>query len=71
MDKKNVFQILSNSDPKNENPEDNFFDDLFKGYNIKRIEANRMINCNGNLRGKIKEILITNYQRNKNEKIDR
>ena len=61
IDKKGAFQILSNSDPKNENPEDNFFDELYKNFNIKRIEANRMINCNGKLRGKINEIIITNY----------
>ncbi len=53
--------IISNSDPKNTNHEDNFFDDLYKEYYIKRIDAKRMINCNGENRGNISELLITNY----------
>jgi len=61
MDKKSILQILSNSDPKNEDPNDNFFDELYRKFHIKRIEATRMINCNGKLRGKIKEIMIKNY----------
>jgi DNA adenine methylase len=54
--------MLSNSDPKNENPEDDFFEKAFLGYNIFRVSANRAINCNGEKRGKINELLITNYQ---------
>lgn len=53
--------MLSNSDPKNENPQDTFFDKLYDKFNITRVRANRMINCNGNKRGKINELLITNY----------
>jgi len=52
--------VLSNSDPKNENEDDNFFDDLYKTLKINRITAKRMINCNGDSRGNIKELLITN-----------
>ena len=52
--------VLSNSDPKNVNKEDNFFDDLYKNYIINRVEANRAINSNGDKRGKIKELLICN-----------
>lgn len=52
--------VLSNSDPKNVNEEDNFFDDLYKNYTINRVEANRAINSNGDKRGKIKELLICN-----------
>ena len=54
--------MLSNSDPKNENPEDDFFEKAFSGYNIFRVSAGRAINCNGDKRGKINELLITNYQ---------
>ncbi|MCK4358952.1 MAG: Dam family site-specific DNA-(adenine-N6)-methyltransferase [Candidatus Cloacimonetes bacterium] len=61
MHKKGACQILSNSDPKNANLDDDFFDELYKEFKIDRVLANRMINCNGNLRGKIKEIIITNY----------
>lgn len=53
--------MLSNSDPKNENPEDDFFEKAFSGYNIFRVSAGRAINCNGDKRGKINELLITNY----------
>jgi len=53
--------MLSNSDPKNTSIDDCFFDNLYSMFKIKRIEANRMINCNGNSRGKINELLIVNY----------
>jgi DNA adenine methylase len=53
--------MLSNSDPKNENPDDNFFEDLYKGFRIKRVSASRMINRDVTKRGKIKELLIMNY----------
>ena len=48
--------ILSNSDTK-----DGFFDNLYKGYNIQRIQARRNINRNPNGRGKIDELLIKNF----------
>lgn len=53
--------ILSNSDPKNNNESDNFFDDLYSDYNIGRVKAKRNINSKGNKRGYVSEILITNY----------
>lgn len=53
--------MLSNSDPKNVDKNDNFFDDLYAGYNIMRVEASRAVNSVGSRRGKIKELLITNY----------
>ncbi len=53
--------MLSNSDPKNVDQTDNFFDDLYEKYHIKRLLATRMINCNASKRGLIKEVLITNY----------
>lgn len=53
--------LVSNSDPKNTNPEDDFFDEIYSAYNIQRVEANRMINCNAEARGKIKELLISNF----------
>ncbi len=52
--------VLSNSDPKNVNEEDNFFDDLYKNYTINRVEATRAINSKGSKRGKINELLISN-----------
>jgi len=53
--------ILSNSDPKNEDVNDNFFDDLYKDFTINRVQAKRSINSNGKKRGAISEILVTNY----------
>ncbi len=57
--------ILSNSDPKNTDEKDNFFDDLYKGFNINRIQSKRRINSNASKRGNISELLITNVVSNK------
>ena len=37
LDNKNCLLMLSNSDPKNTNEEDNFFDDIYAGFEIKRV----------------------------------
>jgi len=58
--------ILSNSDVKGKNENDNFFDDLYSDFNIQRVEAKRSINANPEKRGKLTELLITN-QVNKKE----
>lgn len=68
LDTKGAKIMLSNSDPKNLNEEDNFFDDLYSDFNIKRVYAKRNINSVGSKRGKITELLITNY--NKDESIE-
>ena len=52
--------LASNSDPKNTNKEDNFFDDLYSNFEIERITASRMINSNAKRRGAISELLISN-----------
>ena len=52
--------ILSNSDVKGRNPNDDFFDDLYEQFDIKRIFATRMVNANAEKRGKLTELLITN-----------
>ena len=59
--KKGAKVVVSNSDPKNTNKDDRFFDELYKKYYINRITAKRVINCNGQSRGKISELLITNF----------
>ncbi len=61
LDKKGAKLMLSNSDPKNENPTDDFFERNYKGFNIARVTANRMINCDATKRGAINELIITNY----------
>lgn len=38
--------ILSNSDVKGKNPDDNFFYDLYADFNINRVDARRSINAN-------------------------
>lgn len=59
--KKGAKVVVSNSDPKNSNAEDNFFDVIYGEHKIKRVEATRMINCEASARGKIKELLISNF----------
>ncbi|GET20810.1 restriction endonuclease subunit M [Prolixibacter denitrificans] len=53
--------LLSNSDPKNEDPENHFFDELYGDYQIERVQARRAINSRGSRRGEISELLIRNY----------
>ena len=53
--------MLSNSDPRNENPQDSFFEELYAGFSIHKVLASRRINSNGAKRGPITELLITNY----------
>jgi DNA adenine methylase len=61
LHKKKAKLILSNSDPKNENPNDDFFEMAYQDYRIERVKASRNINSNAQKRGKINEILILNY----------
>ena len=58
----NVKLMLSNSNPKNNNEEDDFFEQIYNGFKINEIKANRMINSNKEKRGKISELLIINYE---------
>ncbi|MCZ2107731.1 MAG: DNA adenine methylase [Burkholderiales bacterium] len=51
--------LVSNSDPKNSNKDDNFFDDLYRNFDIYRVQASRMINSNASGRGAITELMIT------------
>jgi len=53
--------LLSNSDPKNEDPTDRFFEDQYKEFTIDTVKATRLINCKASGRGQINELLITNY----------
>ena len=58
---KGAMVVVSNSDPKNTIKEDEFFDKIYAIHKIKRVEATRMINCNSDARGRIKELLISNF----------
>ncbi len=62
LDKKGAKLLLSNSDPKNKDAKDDFFEINYKGYQIKRVKASRNINSNPFKRGQINELLIKNYQ---------
>ncbi|WP_414469482.1 DNA adenine methylase [Methanobacterium sp. ACI-7] len=61
MNKRGAYLMLSNSDPKNIDNNDYFFDDAYRGYKIDRIPAKRNINSNILKRGEISELIITNY----------
>ena len=54
LDKKGAKVMLSNSDTE-------FIKRLYEGYNLSFVKANRMINCDATKRGKINEVVITNY----------
>ncbi len=60
LDKRGAKVMLSNSDSE-------FIKRLYKGYNVNFVKATRMINCNAEGRGKINEVVITNYSINKKE----
>ncbi|ROL60883.1 DNA adenine methylase [Bacteroidetes/Chlorobi group bacterium ChocPot_Mid] len=60
LDALNHTWILSNSDVKGKDENDNFFDDLYSDFKIERVNAKRSINANPEKRGLLKELLITN-----------
>jgi DNA adenine methylase len=61
MHERGASLMLSNSDPRNTDPEDGFFDELYAAFGIRRVEAIRAISSDGGGRGAITEILVTNY----------
>ena len=60
ISKKGAMVLASNSDPKNADVNDNFFDELYSQFEIERVSASRMINSDAKKRGAIKELLISN-----------
>ena len=52
----------NNADCSAKNPEDTFFEELYKDFRIERVYASRFINANPNKRGKLTELLIKNYE---------
>jgi DNA adenine methylase Dam len=61
LDRRGVKWLLSNSDPHNIDADQNFLDDLYASYNIRRVVAPRSIGAAGGTRKKISELLISNY----------
>ena len=60
ISKKGAVVLASNSDPKNADKNDDFFDKLYANFNIERVSASRMVNSNAKKRGSINELLISN-----------
>lgn len=64
LDEKGAKFLLSNSDLKNfGNDEEHFFDELYKNFNIKRVMARRSGSAKAEGRGKVKELLVSNIQK--------
>ena len=61
LHERSVSFMLSNSDPKNADATDDFFDVLYGDFQIDRVSAYRAINSKASGRGKISEILVRNY----------
>lgn len=57
--------MLSNSDVKAKDMNDNFFDEIYSEFSISRVKARRTINANPEKRGELNELLITNYNTEK------
>ncbi len=57
LDKKGVYVMLSNHNTT-------LINELYKDYHIHVIEAKRNINSNGKKRGKVEEVIITNFTKN-------
>ncbi len=55
LTKRGCKAMLSNSDAP-------FIRDLYKEYSIQIVQARRMINCDATKRGKINEVVVTNYK---------
>lgn len=53
--------MLSNADCSAKNPEDKFFENIYENFHINRVYASRAINANPTKRGKLTELLISNY----------
>ena len=57
LDQKGVYVMLSNHNTI-------LINELYKDYHIHVIEAKRNINSNGKKRGKVEEVIITNFTKN-------
>ncbi len=55
LSNRGVYVMLSNHNTK-------FINELYQGFHINVVHAKRMINSNGDGRGEIEEVLITNYE---------
>ena len=60
ISKEKALFVASNSDPRDVNPKENFFDTIYNHFIIKRVSAARMINSNASGRGTVSELMISN-----------
>ena len=60
ISEKGGFWLLSNSDALDIYG-NSFFDDLYKGFKIERVNVKRFINATAEKRGEVKEVLVNNY----------
>ena len=58
LDRRGCYVMLSNHNTK-------LVNELYKDYNIHVIEAKRNINSNGKKRGKVEEVIVTNFENKK------
>ncbi|MDR1914385.1 MAG: Dam family site-specific DNA-(adenine-N6)-methyltransferase [Clostridiales bacterium] len=58
MSERGAWILASNSDPKNVDTHDDFFDSLYSKHEINRIQSSRAINSKASSRGRIDELLI-------------
>lgn len=58
MSERGAWCVASNSDPKNADENDDFFDVLYAKHSILRLEATRAINSVASRRGYVRELLI-------------
>ena len=56
------YVMLSNSDCRGRNAENDFLDRLYEDFFIERVFAKRCINANASKRGTLTELLIRNYE---------
>ncbi len=61
LSKNGCYEMLSNSDSRGKNINDDFFDQLYHDFIIERVYAKRIINANASKRGILTELLIRNY----------
>jgi DNA adenine methylase len=61
LDEQGAYVMLSNSDPHNIDPADDFFDALYDGFFLTRVPARRAINSRSDRRGTVSELVVTNY----------
>lgn len=61
LDRKGAKLLISSSVPGNADTGEHFFDKLYSAYRIKRVEAARAVHCNSKPRGKMEELLISNF----------